>query len=105
MVMADAVRAVQSPRKYFPVTVEQTANPGFSCDLDRNDRPDGFTRCSDAPAEVIPPCGGRVAEFVSGTTTWIYGPEAGETKLTLTVRSGDDLSSTSALLVRYASVA
>ena len=44
----------------------------------------------DPTAEVIPPCGGRVAEFVSGTTTWIYGPEAGETKLTLTVRSGDD---------------
>ena len=90
MVMADAVRAVQNPRKYSPVTAEQIPNPGFSCNLDRNGRPDGFTRCSYAPAEVIPPCGGRVAEFVSGTTTWIYGPEAGETKLTLTVRSGDD---------------
>jgi len=90
MVMADAVRAVQNTRKYVAATVEQIPNPGFSYDLDGNGRPDGYSPCGYAPAEITSPGGGRVAEFVSGTTTWIYGPEAGETTLTLTVRSADD---------------
>ncbi len=94
MVMADAVRAVQNTRKYVAATVEQIPNPGFSYDLDGNGRPDGYSTCGYAPPEITSPGGGRVAEFVSGTTTWIYGPEAGETTLTVTVRSADDVRRT-----------
>jgi peptidoglycan/xylan/chitin deacetylase (PgdA/CDA1 family) len=91
LLMADAVRAVQTTRKHFDATVEQIPNPGFACDLDRNGRPDGYHGCVYAPAEVTSPGSGRVAAFASGTTMWIYGPEIGETVLTLTVRSADDV--------------
>ena len=74
--------------------MKQIPNPGFSYDLDGNGRPDGYSPCGYAPAEITSPGGGRVAEFFSGTTTWIYGTEAGETTLTLTVRSADDVRRT-----------
>jgi peptidoglycan/xylan/chitin deacetylase (PgdA/CDA1 family) len=89
MRMADAVKAVQNPRKYFTASVEQMPNPRFLDDLDRNDRPDGYQGCRYAPTNVTSPKGGRVAEFAALTTTWLYGPEPGRTTLTLTVRSAN----------------
>ena len=89
MVMADAVKAVNNPRKFFSDRVEQMPNPGFAQDLDGNARPDGYLRCRYAPDKVKPPGGGRVVEISSGTTTWVYGPETGPTRLTLMVRSAD----------------
>lgn len=89
MRMADAVKAVQNPRKHFAASVEQMPNPRFLDDLDRNDRPDGYQGCRYAPANVTSPKGGRVAEFADLTTTWLHGPEPGRTKFTLTVRSAD----------------
>lgn len=105
MVMADAVKAVQNPRKYFDATVEQMPNPGFACDLDDNCRPDGYSRCAYAPPAIKPPGGaGRIAEFADGTTTWIYGPEAGETKLSLTVRSADGVRRTLTPVLAFAEI-
>jgi hypothetical protein len=89
MLMADAVKAVQNPRKHFDRYVEQMPNPRFSRDLDRNNRPDGYFRSAYAPPEAGSNEDGRVAEFSSGTFTWIYGPESGKTRLLLTVRSAD----------------
>jgi hypothetical protein len=87
--MADAVKAVQNPRKHFDPHVEQMPNPLFLDDLDQNARPDGYLGCGYAPAQVRSPEGGRAAEFAGRTTTWLYGPEPGQTKFTLTVRSAD----------------
>jgi peptidoglycan/xylan/chitin deacetylase (PgdA/CDA1 family) len=89
MRMADAVKAVQDPRKHFDPQVEQMPNPRFLDDLDQNGRPDGYLGCRYAPPEVRAPDGGRVAEFADGTTTWLYGPEPGQTRFALTIRSAD----------------
>jgi peptidoglycan/xylan/chitin deacetylase (PgdA/CDA1 family) len=89
MRMAEAVKAVQNPRPYFEASVQQMPNPRFLDDRDHNDRPDGYLACRYAPKDVIAPRGGRVAELTGQTTTWIYGPEPGRTKFTLTLRSAD----------------
>ena len=41
--MADAVHAIRNTRQHFAATVEQLANPGFCCDLDRTGRPDSYS--------------------------------------------------------------
>lgn len=71
--MADAVRAVQNPRQYFPADVEQIPNPGrvSAC----NGCTDGYSRSGYAPTEITSLRDGRLAEFTGGMTTWIYGPE------------------------------
>jgi peptidoglycan/xylan/chitin deacetylase (PgdA/CDA1 family) len=89
MKMADAVRAIQHPRDYFPADVEQIPNPGFRCDYDANGRPDGYQQCAYAPAGIEPPGGGRAAEFTATTNTWIHGPETGPTRFSFAVRSAD----------------
>lgn len=89
MKMADAVRAIQHARDYFPADAEQIPNPGFRDDYDGNGRPDGFSGCIYAPAGVEPPGGGRAAEFTSGTATAIHGPEARPTKFSFAVRTAD----------------
>lgn len=89
MLMADAVRAIQHPRQYFPADVEQIANPGFLRDCDEDGRPDGFLGCRYAPADVRDSVEGRVAEFGDGVATWIYGPESGATRLKIRARSAD----------------
>jgi peptidoglycan/xylan/chitin deacetylase (PgdA/CDA1 family) len=89
MKMADAVRAIQHPREYFSADVEQIPNPGFVRDDDGNGRPDGFAGCTYAPARVVCPSGGRVAEFAKGSTTAIYGPETGHAKFSFAVRTAD----------------
>ncbi len=89
MLMADAVRAIQHPRDYFDEQVEQIANPGFLCDHDENGRPDGYEGCRYAPEGTGDEADGRVAEFASGTTTWIYGPEPGAARFRLRARSAD----------------
>jgi peptidoglycan/xylan/chitin deacetylase (PgdA/CDA1 family) len=94
MRMADAVKAVQDPRKHFAPSVEQMPNPCFLDDLDRNDRPDGYLNCRFAPAEVTSAEGGRVVEFGDRASAWLYGPEPGPTKLTLAVRSADGVART-----------
>jgi len=104
MVMADAVKAVQNPRKFFGPNVEQMSNPGFARDIDGNNRPDGYAGCRYAPAEVKSPGGGRVAEFSGGATTWIYGPETGRTQFTLTARSADGVSRTIAPVLTFAEI-
>jgi len=89
MRMADAVKAAEDPRKFFEFGIEQMPNPRFVADLERNGRPDGYLGCGYAPDEVKSPEGGRVAEFTGPTTTWLYGPEPGRTRLALTARSAD----------------
>ncbi len=90
MLMADAVRAIQHPREYFDEQVEQMANPGFRCDYDQNRRPDGYEGCRYAPEDVRDTTDGRVAQFDNDGATWIYGPEAGATRLSLRARSADE---------------
>jgi len=110
MVMADAVKAVQNPRKFFGPSVEQMPNPGFARDIDGNNRPDGYTGCRYAPSEIKSPGGGRspgavrVAEFAGGTTTWIYGPETGQTQFTITARSADGVPRTIAPVLTFAEI-
>jgi peptidoglycan/xylan/chitin deacetylase (PgdA/CDA1 family) len=104
MRMADAVRAVQDPRKHFAPSVEQMPNSRFLDDLDRNDRPDGYLGCRYAPADVTSAEGGRVAEFADRTATWIYGPEPGQTKFALTVRSADSAVRTLTPVLTFAEI-
>ena len=94
MVMADAVKAIQNPRDHFDKDIEQMPNPRFTCDIDQNGRPDGYTNCRYAPPEVQTPGNGRAAQFEHGTTTWIYGPEPGRTRFSFMARSADTTSRT-----------
>ena len=87
MVMADAVNAVQNPRKHFNRRAEQIGNPHFLSDIDGNGRPDGYLKCRYAGEAGARPREGRVVEFGPGATTWIYGPEPGRSQFTLLVRS------------------
>jgi peptidoglycan/xylan/chitin deacetylase (PgdA/CDA1 family) len=89
MKMADAVRAIQHPREYFPADVEQIPNPGFVRDDDGNGRPDGFAGCTYTPAGVACPGGGRVVEFSKGSATAIYGPETGHVKFSFAACTAD----------------
>jgi hypothetical protein len=91
-------------------------NPDFARDIDDNNRPDGYTGCRYAPAEIKSPSGGgspdggrspgavRVAEFAGGTTTWIYGPETGQTQFTITARSADGVPRTIAPVLTFAEI-
>jgi hypothetical protein len=94
MVMADAVKAVEDPRKHFDRDVQQAPNPDFARDIDGNGLPDGYAGCGYAPAEIKAPGGARSAEFAAGTTTWVYGPETGRTDFALTARSADGVART-----------
>jgi len=94
MVMADAVKAIRNPREHFDKHIEQMPNPTFARDIDGNGRPDGYARCRYAPPAVKAPAGGRAAEAVSGTTTWIYGPEPGRTRFAFMARSADETART-----------
>jgi len=85
--MADAVRAIRNPRQFFPRTVEQMPNPTFAVDLDANGRPDGYSGCRYAPADVAAPGPGRAVCGGQGMSTWIYGPETGRSELCFAVRS------------------
>lgn len=104
MRMAEAVKAAQEPRKRFPREAEQIANPGFLWDLDGNGRPDGYTDCAYAPADVRGPGPGRVAEFAPGAATWIYGPESGKTQLTFSARSADGQARQVTPVLRWAEI-
>ena len=94
MVMADAVQAVQNTRKHFDATVEQIPIPASPHDLDRNHRPDGYSRCSYAPAEIT------LAARWPGCRVWAArrpgstGRRPATTTLKLTVRSADDVRRT-----------
>lgn len=94
MRMADAVRAVQHPGEFFDRYVEQMPNPDFASDIDANGRPDGYTGCGYASAEIKSSGGGRVAQFTHGATTWVHGPEAGRTELVVTAMSSDGTART-----------
>ena len=86
MVMADAVAAIQNPRKHYARRIEQMPNPRLTYDIDVNGRPDGYLRCAYATDLGKKRPKERTVEFVHGTTTWVYGPEPGKTRLSLTAR-------------------
>lgn len=69
MAMADAVAAIQNPRKHYARRIEQMPNPRFTYDIDGNGRPDGYLRCAYATDLGRKRSKERTVEFGHGTTT------------------------------------